>query len=97
MRRNRKAEITIGGKTTTRNFPKRDQFADELIYFSDCILKGREPEPSGREGLADVRIVRAACESARAGRAIEFPELPRKKGRCRNRKFIGRPTANRKS
>src|SRR6185312_14120869 len=30
---------TIKGKTRKRTFPKRDQFAPELIYFSDCILK----------------------------------------------------------
>jgi glucose-fructose oxidoreductase len=58
---------------------ERDQFAAELIYFSDCILKGKEPEPSGLEGLADVRIVRAAYESARTGRVIELLELPPKK------------------
>ena len=28
-----------------------DQFAPELLYFSDRILKDREPEPSGEEGL----------------------------------------------
>ena len=72
-------QLTVGSRTTTRKFPKRDQFAAELIYFSDCILKGREPEPSGLEGLADVRIVRAAYESARTGRVIELLELPPKK------------------
>ncbi len=62
----------------TRHFRKRDQFAAELIYFSDCILKGKEPEPSGLEGLADVRIVRAAYESARAGRVVRLPQFPAK-------------------
>ena len=53
-------QITVDGKTTrARAFPKRDQFAPELLYFSDCIRKDREPEPSGREGLADVRVIRA--------------------------------------
>ncbi len=74
-----KHRLTIGEKTITKNFPKRDQFAAELIYFSDCILKGKEPEPSGLEGLADVRIVRAAYQSARTGRVVELPDLPPKK------------------
>lgn len=74
-----KHQLTIGEKTSTRRFPKRDQFAAELIYFSDCILRDREPEPSGWEGLADVRIVRAIYESARTGRAVELAELPAKK------------------
>jgi len=72
-------QVTIGEKTTSRSFPKRDQFAAELIYFSECILKDREPEPSGWEGLADVRIIRAIYESARTGRAVELAGLPSKK------------------
>jgi predicted dehydrogenase len=74
-----KQQITIGEKTTTRKFAKRDQFAAQLVYFSDCILKGKEPEPSGLEGLADVRIIRAAYESARSGKVVKVPELPPKK------------------
>ena len=56
--------LTIEGKTTRETFAMRDQFAPELIYFSDCVFDGREPEPSGEEGLADVRIVRALYQSA---------------------------------
>jgi glucose-fructose oxidoreductase len=33
------------------------QFAPLLIHFSDCVLEDREPEPSGLEGLRDVRII----------------------------------------
>src|SRR3954469_18004554 len=40
-------EVTTGGKTRTRIFAKRDQFAADIAYFSDCILKNKEPEPSG--------------------------------------------------
>ena len=55
--------LTIGDRTTHRKFPKADQFAPELLHFSGCILENREPEPSGKEGLADVRIVRAIHRS----------------------------------
>jgi len=55
--------LTIGDRTIRRRFPKADQFAPELLYFSDCIVENREPEPSGKEGLADVRIVRAIHRS----------------------------------
>ncbi|MGA8619903.1 MAG: Gfo/Idh/MocA family oxidoreductase [Candidatus Sulfotelmatobacter sp.] len=71
-----KQEIVIGEKITKKNFPKRDQFAAELTYFSDCILKNKEPEPSGWEGLADVRVVRAIYESARSGKTVELPDFP---------------------
>jgi glucose-fructose oxidoreductase len=72
-------ELLIGEQTSKRKFPKRDQFAAELVYFSDCILHDKDPEPSGLEGLADVRIVNAIYESARTGKAFELPPLPEKK------------------
>ena len=71
-----KQQLVIGDKKTSRTFPKRDQFAAELLYFSDCILKDKKPEPSGMEGLADIRIVEAIHESARTKRAIRVPDLP---------------------
>jgi len=74
-----KHKLTIGEKTSVKTFRKRDQFAPELIYFSDCILKDEEPEPSGLEGLADVRIVQAIYESARSRNTVTLPELPAKK------------------
>ncbi len=74
-----KYQLSIGAKTAARKFPKRDQFAAELIYFSDCILKGKEPEPSGLEGLADVRIVRAIYESARTATVVKLRSLRIKK------------------
>ena len=64
---------TIDGRTRRRATGKRDQFAAELLHFSDCILKDRAPEPSGEEGLQDVRIVQALYESARTGRVVRLP------------------------
>lgn len=74
-----KHQIMVSGKSRTRTFPKRGQFAAEISYFSDCVLKDKEPEPSGLEGLADVRIVQAIYESARTGKTVRLPELPAKK------------------
>jgi predicted dehydrogenase len=74
-----KQEVTRDEKTKTRTFPKRDQFAAQIVYFSDCILKDKEPEPSGLEGLADVRILEAIYESARTRKAVRIPELPHRK------------------
>jgi len=73
-----KMKITVDEKTTRKSFPKRDQFAPELLYFSDCILEDRQPEPSGREGLADVRVIRALHQSARTGRLVTRPEFERR-------------------
>ncbi|HEY1250678.1 MAG TPA: Gfo/Idh/MocA family oxidoreductase [Thermoanaerobaculia bacterium] len=71
--------VTVGGRTSESTFGKRDQFAPELLYFSDCILNDRDPEPSGREGLADVRIIRALLESARTNRPIVLDEFERRR------------------
>ena len=62
--------LTIGGKTEETTFPKRDQFAPELVHFSDCLLNGLNPNPSGLEGLADVRILEALTRAARTGTRI---------------------------
>jgi glucose-fructose oxidoreductase len=63
---------TVGGKKRERSFARRDQFAPELLHFSDCVLTGRDPQPGGREGLADVRIIRALYESAAKGRPVRL-------------------------
>jgi predicted dehydrogenase len=68
-------ELTIDEKTTRKTFAKKDQFAPELIYFSDCILKNKTPEPSGLEGLADVRIVEALFKSAESGRPVKIEAI----------------------
>ena len=71
-----KYTVTINGKSRERLFPKRDQFAPELVYFSDCILKDRAPEPSGREGATDVQIIRALYKSAQTGRPVSIKGFP---------------------
>jgi glucose-fructose oxidoreductase len=67
--------VTRNGNTRTRNFPARDQFAPEVLHFSDAILKGRKPGPSGEEGLRDVRVLAAIERSAREGRPVKLPRL----------------------
>jgi glucose-fructose oxidoreductase len=69
--------LTIKGKTRERTFAKRDQFAPELLYFSECVLTGRDPEPSGREGLADVRVIRALYRSAESGAPVQLDQFER--------------------
>ena len=73
-----KQRMILDGKTKTRTFRKRDQFAAEISYFSDCVLNDKAPEPSGLEGLADVRIVQAIYKSAQTGKTVRVPELPAK-------------------
>lgn len=74
-----KHRLTIKGKTRERSFPKRDQFAPELIYFADCVINDNEPEPSGKEGLADVRIIRALYRSAENGKPVSLDEFEKER------------------
>lgn len=67
--------LTVNGKPREKSFPKRDQFAPELLYFSDCILQDREPEPCGREGLIDVRIINALYRSVETAQVVKLPRL----------------------
>lgn len=89
-----KQYVTTGGKPRERVFAKRDQFAPELAYFSDCIQRDAEPEPSGWEGLADVRIIEALYRSDKKRKAIALPPFE-KRTRPTARQEIHRPPVNR--
>lgn len=67
--------VTTARGQKTRRGRKHDQFAAELMYFSDCVQKGKEPEPSGEEGAWDVRVIDAIYESARRGEPISLREF----------------------
>ena len=71
-------KLKIGDKEQKKTFAARDQFGAEISYFSNCILKGREPEPSGLEGLIDVQIIEALYQSARTRKPVKLPKFPRK-------------------
>ena len=82
--------LTVDGRKTRKQGGKRDQFAPELLHFSDCILNDREPEPSGEEGMQDVRIVQALYRSAKMGRPISLPPF-KDSHRPSSRQRIARP------
>lgn len=86
----KKMELTIGEKTTRKSFPKRDQVAAELVRFSECVIEGKEPEPSGQEGLADVRVIRALYRSAAERRAVRLPPFE-KRTRPSMKQVVRRP------
>lgn len=92
-----KLQLINGEKSKTREFRKKDQFASELVYFSDCVLKNREPEPSGLEGLADVRIIEALHRSIDERRVVRLNEsrLPVKSKWPTIRQKIERPALDR--
>jgi predicted dehydrogenase len=83
-------QLTVRGRKQRRNYARRDQFAPELIYFSDCILRNKDPEPSGLEGLLDVHIIRSLYQSAETGAPVSLRELSRRR-RPSLRQEITRP------
>jgi predicted dehydrogenase len=100
-----KYHLTVDGKTKVQEFPKSDQFAPELLHFAECILNDTDPEPSGEEGLADVRVLEAIVESARTSRAVKLApftrstrpgrELEQRKPAVRNPKVVRAPSPSR--
>jgi glucose-fructose oxidoreductase len=83
--------LTRNEKTKEKVFAKRDQFAAELVYFSDCILNGKEPEPSGEEGLADVRIILALREAAERQTPVKLSPVSKSKRPSPDLRSIGLP------
>ncbi len=73
-----KYEIVAGKKELKKEIPKRDQFAPELLHFSDCIINDTEPEPSGLEGLADILAIEAINESLMTGRAVNVKRVEKR-------------------
>jgi predicted dehydrogenase len=71
--------LTIDGEVRHEAFEKRDQFAPELEYFSDCILEGRSPEPNAEEAICDLRVLEAILKSAQTGKPVPLP--PRQRDR----------------
>jgi glucose-fructose oxidoreductase len=82
--------MRVGERTRQRQFEKSDQFAPQLVYFSDCVLRNKEPEPSGEEGMADVRVIHALHQSIDSGRWVEL-ELPQRARRPTLQQELRRP------
>jgi predicted dehydrogenase len=72
-------QTRVGEKSEKRQYAKRDQFAAEISYFSDCILKNREPEPSGQEGLADIRVIEGIYKAVKSGRVVKLPAFDKRR------------------
>jgi len=74
-----KLQIKVGEKMEKRQYSKRDQFAAEISYFSECILKNREPEPSGQEGLADIRVIEGIYKAVKSRSVVKLSAFEKKK------------------
>jgi predicted dehydrogenase len=82
--------LRLGKRKREKRYEKSDQFSPEILYFSDCILRDFEPEPSGEEGIADIRVIEALNRSIETGRWVT-PELSQRRRRPTLRQEIRRP------
>ena len=61
-------EVTgADGKTIRTAFPAIDAHAAAIAAFSDALLEGRDPAPSGIDGLRSVQVTEAMARSAFEG------------------------------
>jgi len=86
-------EIQVNDQRKVHKHAKRDQFGPEMSYFSNCILRDKEPEPSGEEGLNDVEIIQALYRSIRSGRMVKVPRLARAQHPTGKQRFSIPPAA----
>jgi glucose-fructose oxidoreductase len=87
-------EMKVDGRVRKKKFGKSDQFAPELLYFSDCVRNDRDPEPSGEEGLAAVRVIEGMHRSISTGRRVAL-QMRRRKRRPTLKQEIRRPAVKR--
>ncbi len=69
----------IGESQSHDSFKNTDHFGGELKYFSDCILNGRDPEPDGEEGFADVRVIEGIRRALETGASQTLEPFTRSK------------------
>lgn len=56
--------VTAEGKTRTTQYPATNAHAACVAAFSDALLEGRDPVPSGIDGLRSVQLTDAMARSA---------------------------------
>jgi len=84
-------DVEVKGKPRRqKTFKKRDQVAAEIEAFAKCIRENAEPEPSGEEGLADMRVPDAIQRALESGRS-ESVGAPQRRVRPSKRQRIERP------
>ncbi len=62
--------LTEAGERVSQHTSK-DAFTRTVAAFNDAVRQGREPNPSGLDGLRSAQLVEAVIRSAREGRLIE--------------------------
>ena len=69
--------VTISDRKSHESFKTTDQFGGEMQYFSNCILKDKQPEPNAEEGYADIRVIEGILEAVKTGGSVRLPAFSR--------------------
>lgn len=64
--------IEAGSEFPRAEHCPQSMYDAQMAYFIDCIRSGKTPVPGGAEGLANMKVVDAAYESARTGKVVEI-------------------------
>lgn len=68
------------GERQEQVFEPVDEVAAAIAAFSTVLREERQPQPSGVEGLQEVRVIEAIYRSSRDGRPVTLPRLARIEG-----------------
>jgi predicted dehydrogenase len=60
----------IAGKWFAKTYKPIDEFVLEIDEFARCIQEGREPEPTGEQGMRDIIIIDAIYRAIKQRRAV---------------------------
>lgn len=68
--------VETGSGETRTHYPLADAYRLALAEFAQAVLEGRQPSPSGLDGLRSAQLCEAIGFSATARRVIEVAPLP---------------------
>jgi predicted dehydrogenase len=62
--------VVTGSGSRTASWSTRDCYDRTVAAFSEAVLAGRDPDPSGDDGLRSVQLTDAIAMAAREGRTV---------------------------
>ncbi|MFH1007387.1 MAG: Gfo/Idh/MocA family oxidoreductase [Candidatus Latescibacterota bacterium] len=62
--------VKVGRLERAEAFCPHDLFGTAIAYFARCVATGAQPEPDGKDGVKEMRVVDALVESARTGKRV---------------------------
>ena len=67
-------ELVVEGHDSRTEYtgPRVNEVTEEFDYFAHCVLAGSDCETDGEDGIADLRIVEAAYDSAADGTRVSL-------------------------